>query len=345
MRPIQTRASRMALAALATLVAMVLTGCDPKPEEKPAATKPVVGILVYRQDDTYISLVTQAIKDGLEGKAVAEVLYAEGDQMAQNEQLEALIAKKASAVALNIVDPQAASRAVDAVKKAGIPVIFFNREPDLNTLRAYAKARFVGTNAFDAGMMQGDIIRELWERHPEYDRNGDGKFQYVMIQANLDNPEAIARTEYSVRQARQNGILMQQVGETLLCNWDEGLARESMQLLFPLHEDSVELVIANNDSMALGAIAALNGRGYNLKGGDGSKFIPVVGVDAVPKAVAAIREGVMSATVVQDGGAMGKSIASMVLNAIGGKDFLEGLPYGWDDSGIAVRIPYSRFGN
>lgn len=345
MRTVKNRARAVAAFAASALLAAFLWGCETQPPEKPARDKPLVGILVYRQDDAYIGLVTKAIQEALANDATVEVLYAEDDQMLQNEQIVALIKKNVSGFALNIADPQAAATAVDTIKKAGIPVVFFNREPDLASIKSYGKTRFVGTNTFDAGIMQGDIIKELWDRRPEYDKNKDGKCQYIMIQANLDNPEAVARTEYSVKQARANGIAMQQVGETLLCNWDEKLAHEAMRLLFPLHEDRVELIIANNDTMALGAIKALNEFGYNLEGGDPAKFIPVVGVDAVPQAIAAIKKGVMSATVVQDSSAMGKTVAAMIRNAIDGKDFREGVPYPWDESGIAVRIPYSRYSN
>jgi len=336
------RAAVIVALSLSLFFSACLWGCESKPPEKAALPKTTIGILVYRQDDVYIGLVSKAIQEALADKAEVEIVAAEGDQLLQNEQIDAFIKKNVSALAVNIVDTQAAARAVDAIKKAGIPVVFFNREPDLSSIKAYDKARFVGTTAADAGIMQGEIIADLWRKHPEYDRNKDGKCQYVMIQANLDNPEAVARTEFSVKQARKEGVDMQQVGETLFCSWDENMAYEAMRLMFPYNSDTIELIIANNDSMALGAIRALNESGYNL-GGDSGKFIPVVGVDAIPRAVEAIQKGMMSGTVVQDGAAMGRAVATMLLNAVNGRDFLDGVPYSWDDSGIAVRIPYARF--
>ena len=343
MSTVKKRATILSVFVAAVVFSLFLQGCETEPQKKAAGAKPVVGILVYRQDDPYIGLVTKAIQKALEGKAEVEVLYAEDDQLVQDDQIDSLIRKNVSALALNIVNPLAAGKAVDAIKKAGIPVVFFNREPDLGTIRTYAKACFVGTNIFDAGIMQGDIIAELWKKHPEYDKNNDGKCQYIMIQANVDNPEALARTEYSIKRARENGMAMRQVGETLLCNWNETLARDAMRLVFPLNESIVELIIANNDSMALGAIEALMESGYNREGGDPSKFIPVVGVDAIPQAIEAIQKGVMSATVLQDSGAMGNAVAALVMNAINGKNFLEGTSHAWDDSGVAIRIPYSRY--
>ena len=332
-----------ALAVLAVLFCVFLSACEAEQQEKASAGKPVIGVLVFREDDIYIGLVTQAIQKNLQDKAEVEVLYAEQDQLVQNEQIDALIKKKVNALAVNIVETQAAAKAVDSIKKAGIPVVFFNREPDLRSLKAYADARFVGTNAFDAGIMQGDIIVELWDKHPEFDKNGDGKCQYLMIQANLDNPEAVARTEYSVKRAREKGLTMQQAGDTLLCNWEENMAFAAVKLMLPSQIDTIELIIANNDAMALGAIKALNELEYNLGNGLSGKYIPVVGVDAVPRAVEAIKQGKMSGTVIQDGNAMGFAVSTMILNAVQGKDFLEGLPYSWDDSGIAVRVPYSRY--
>ncbi|MCL1889793.1 MAG: galactose ABC transporter substrate-binding protein [Desulfovibrionaceae bacterium] len=303
---------------------------------------PSVGILLYRDDDTYISMVSREMQAALAGKAVVEVLAAKQDQLTQIEQIEDLLDKKVSALAVNIVEPQAASMVADKAKKAGIPVIFFNREPDLASIKSYAGGTcFVGTNTIDAGKLQGEIIKRLWDDHPEFDLNKDGKFQYVMLQANPDNPEAIARTEYSVRQAMEKGVPLAQIGQTYMCEWDENLARQAMLLAFTSYGKDIELVIANNDSMALGAIAALNANGYNT--GDKSKFIPVVGVDAVPQAIEAIRQGKMSATVKQDAEAMGKAVAAILLNAVAGKNLLDGTGYVWDESGIAIRIPYAPY--
>ena len=80
----------------------------------------------------------------------------------------------------------------------------------------------------------------------------------------------------------------------------------------------VELVLANNDSMAEGAISALQTAGWNLEGGD--KVIPVYGVDAMASAVEKIDNGIMTGTVKQDGDAMAATIATLVKNVMDGAD-------------------------
>jgi len=326
----------LALAAL-----LSIASCDNVPKEAPAQEKamPRIDMFLYDQD-VYISSVAASVKATLTGKAILEVHSAKNEQLIQNEQIDAVLAKKPDALIINLVDMQASGLIADKAKKAGIPVVFFNREPDLKTMAAaYDRTCFVGTIPMEAGKMQGDIIRHLWGKHPDYDRNKDGKFQYIMIQANAYNPEALARSEYSVRRARELGMDMVQIGDTLLCDWSETQALEAMRLALAVFAEQLELVIANNDSMALGAIAALAELGYNT-GEPGGKFIPVVGVDATEQGLEAIRKGTMSGTVKQDGKLMGEIVAALALNVATGKGFLDGTNLQWDDSGRAVRLPY-----
>jgi methyl-galactoside transport system substrate-binding protein len=304
------------------------------------AASPRIGILIYKYDDTYISTVRNALNKALDGKAQISMQDGKGDQATQNDQLDVMIERGMDGIIVNMVDAQAASGVVDKIKKAGIPVVFFNREPNLDVLKTYEKALFVGTNAADAGKMQGDIVKSIWDEN-KYDINKDGKFQYVMFKGEPDNPEAIARTDFSVSQAVLNGVKLEQIGETFVCNWDTALAQQAMESALAANEGKIELVIANNDSMAMGAIAALSNIGYNVEGG--SKLIPVIGVDATDQAVDAINRGIMSGTVKQDGEAMGNAVSAIMLNMINGKAPLEGTGYKYDDSGIAVRIPYSPY--
>ena len=333
-----------------TVVLMLLCACcfsgacdSPSAPQKSRNTKPVIGILPYWKEDVYIALVTDTLRKLFADKAEVVIMDGRRDQFRQDEQLDELVAKKVQAIIINLVDPQAASRMVDKVKKTGIPAIFFNREPDLKTLKIYDKARFVGTALNEAGTMQGELIKRLWTAHPGYDRNKDGVFQFVMFQGGTDNPEAVARTEYSVKHARELGVPLQQLGKTYICDWDEALARQTMKQAIDAYGDQIELVISNNDTMALGAIAALQEAGFNKEGGPASAFIPVVGVDAIPRAIDAIQKGMMSATVKQDGEKMAEAIVALTMNALDGKDFLADMPYAWDASGVAIRIPYAIF--
>lgn len=326
---------------LLLMLCLFSTACSEEAAAPSRSAKPTIGVLIYNKSDVYISLVREAIEQALEGKAHLNIQYAEEDQITQNEQIKSLLEQKVSVLLVNLVDPQTASVSLNEAQKHKVPLIFFNREPDLDIVKRYPKAVFVGSDTTEAGKLQGDIIAKLWNSNPAFDRNKDGIFQYIMLQGNSDSPEAIARTEYSVRHAEKAGLRMRQVGETYVCNWDRKQGAQAMQLALANYKDSIEIIISNNDSMALGAIDVLSQHGFNT--GDPQKFIPVLGVDAIPEAATAIKNGSMSATIKQDGQAMGTAVAALALNALAQKDYLAGTPYTWDTSGVAIRIPYAPF--
>lgn len=325
--------------ALLLCVSVLAGGCETGRAPEKKAGLPVIGVFLYSEDDVYVSLVSQALRTALEGRAVVVLRHARADQIVQNDQISEALKQGMDALAVNLVEPYTVTMPLKEAQACKIPVVFFNREPDLSTIKTYEKAAFVGTEAREAGEIQGRIIRELWQAHPRYDRNGDGIVQYVLLQGNSESPEALARTEFSVKEARRLGVPMQQLGETFICDWSRVQARQAMRVFWPVHGKSVEFVLSNNDSMALGALDVLREQGYNA--GDPEKFLPIIGVDAIPEAVDAIRKGDMSATVRQDGESMGRVVAEMLLNAVAHKDFLDGLPHAWDASGVAVRIPYA----
>ena len=102
----------------------------------------------------------------------------------------------------------------------------------------------------------------------------------------------------------------------------------------------VELVIANNDEMALGALAALEEHGYNKPG---ARYIPIFGIDATEAAKAKIESGAMTGTVKQDGRAMANAIAKIAANMLEGRAPFEGLEENLIASDVRINIPYSVY--
>ena len=124
----------------------------------------------------------------------------------QTDQINTAITNGANLLIVNIVEtssPDAAQNAVEAAKTAGIPIIFFNREvSDDVVISSYDKCAFVGTDAPEAGHMQGKMIGEyLLANYDAVDLNGDGTISYVMFKGQEGNAEAEARTQYGVEDA------------------------------------------------------------------------------------------------------------------------------------------------
>ncbi|MDR2670857.1 MAG: galactose ABC transporter substrate-binding protein [Oscillospiraceae bacterium] len=314
---------------------------DPTPDTGDEVT---FGVLIYKYDDTYISTVRAAIDKYAQASSVKinlDMQDGQGDQSKQNDQLDVLIEKNVDVIVINAVDAGSAQGLADKAVAAGIPAVFFNREPAKSVMESSGSI-FIGTTASEAGVMQGDLLADLWAANPDFDLNGDGKCQFLVFKGEPGNPEAEARTSFSISQAEARGLTMENIqGEPVVANWATDQAQSQMEAILGRDEGKIEAVFCNNDDMALGVIAALNGVGYNTAA-DSEKWIPVIGVDATDAGLEAINTGKMAATVKQDGDAMGKAVVAISTNAALGKaDVLEGTEYKLADDGVSVRIPYA----
>ena len=303
-------------------------------------------VLLYRFDDTYISLVRQSleqIQKNNQGKVEFTFYDGKNDQIIQNETIDAIMENKsADLLLLNIVDVKKSYEVINKIKDFNIPVVLFNREPlNIDSVQSYAKACFVGTNASEAGILQGNIIINEWNKNKAVmDIDGDNILEYIMLIGENNNKEAIARTQYSISTINDAEIQTRELASTV-CEWDKQLAKDKFEQLYLYYGNKIEAIISNNDEMAIGAIEALQKYGYNL--GDPSKTITVVGVDAIPAAQELIKKGEMTGSVLQDAPAMAEACYAIGINLVSGRPSLEGTLYKFDDTGVSVRIPYKEF--
>lgn len=318
------------------MLAMVVSmaACGPKEQAATDDGMPKVGVTIYKFDDNFMSFVRRAIEGNAEGKAELILNDSQNSQATQNEQVDMMISKGVKALAINLVDPQAAPSIIGKAKEADLPVIFFNKEPNAEDLANYDKAWYVGTASEEAGIIQGEMIAEMWKANADWDRNGDGVMQYVLLKGEPGHPDAEARTKFAISTAIDSGVQVEEL-ELQTGMWDSVKGKELMDAWVAKHGDGIEFVIANNDGMALGAIQALKGAGYF----DGGEYMPVVGVDAIPDALEQIKSGYMAGTVLNDAKNQGKATFDLTINAATGKDVLEGTEWELDDM-KAVRVPY-----
>lgn len=295
-----------------------------------------VGITIYRYDDNFISFMRRNIESMLDGKVKFIMNDSENDQVKQNDQVDAAIQREVDALAINLVDPSSASFMIDKIKPTGIPVIFFNKEPSKEDMMLYDKAWYVGTLSEESGNIQGDIVVKAWTSNPAWDKNGDGKIQYVLLKGEAGHPDAEARTSRIKAVLDDNGISAEQLDEQT-ANWDILQAQTATDGWIEKFGNNIEFIFSNNDAMALGALKSIQKQGYNI--GDSNKFIPIVGVDAIPEIIEEIKKGTVVGTVLQSPKDQAKAVVDMLINAANEKDVLEGTGYQLDDS-KAVRVPY-----
>ncbi|MFV9511251.1 galactose/glucose ABC transporter substrate-binding protein MglB [Tepidibacillus sp. LV47] len=300
-----------------------------------ASEMPKIGVAIYKFDDNFMSFVRRAVETSAKGKAELILNDSQNNQSTQNEQVDMMIAKGVKALAINLVDPQAAPTIIAKAKAANVPVIFFNKEPDASVLKSYDKAWYVGTTSSESGVIQGKIIVDAWKANKDkWDKNGDGKIQYVLLKGEPGHPDAEARTKYVIDEIKAAGIGVEQL-ELQTGMWDSVKGKELMDAWLAKHGDKIEFVISNNDAMALGAISSLKANGYFT----GDKYMPVVGVDAIPDAIQQIKAGTMLGTVLNDAKNQGQATFDLAFNVATGKDVLAGTNWKLDDK-KAVRVPY-----
>ena len=324
-----------------------------------------VHVFYYTYSDTYISTVRAALDRRLSEAGISYQDYdGNNSQTTQTEQVQTAITKGAKVLLVNVVTTGSDDAAVGIValaKNAGIPVIFFNREVSDSIVNSYDACAYVGTDATEAGLLQGDMIGDYLVKHYEKtDLNGDGRISYVLFMGEKGNNEAIYRTRYSVENANKK---LSAAGKPALVfydsanpdkylpdregKWSAQAANEYMTTALTSYNTAnrnmIELVICNNDNMAEGAITALKSAGFNT-GAQGATTIPVFGVDAIEAAKELIRKGQMAGTIIQDGGAMADCMKKLIDNALNGRSLLEGTgEYNVDQGAAKVRISYGIY--
>ncbi len=287
---------------MATLLAGALVaGCSnstPPAADANKGDKNLIGVAIYKFDDTFMSGVRSAISKAAEGKAQLEIVDSQNSQPTQNDKVDLFINKKAKALAINPVDRNAAGVIIDKAKAANIPVVFLNREPLPEDMKKWDKVYYVGAKAEQSGIMEGQLVVDYFKAHP----TKDGVIRYVMLKGEPGHQDAEMRTKFAIKAIEDAGLKVEKVAEDTAM-WDRVKGQEKMAAFLAAHGDKIDVVIANNDDMALGAIEALKAKGYFKDG----KFMPVVGVDATAPALKALEEGTLYGTVLNDANNQGKA--------------------------------------
>ena len=293
-----------------------------------------IGATIYNFGDNFMNgIVSPALKEyAAQNGANLTIVDSENQQAKQNDQIDIFINKGMSVLAVNLVDPASARTIINKAKAANVPLILYNKEPtETGVMGSYDKVWYVGTNSAESGVLQGEMIAADWKANAEWDRNRDGVMQYVMLKGEPGHPDAEARTKESVRAIQAAGVKVQELALQADPTWSTQFGNDTMAAwLTSSFGKQIEIVIANNDGMAFGAITAMDSAGFRL---------PIYGVDALEQALQLIKEGKMNGTVLNDGKNQARAVIEMAMNVAVGKPPTEGTMWKLDGS-KAVRVPY-----
>lgn len=285
-----------------------------------------VGVSLYRGDDEFISSVSHSLEEvarkkekEYQTKFELRILDAKNNQVLQNAQVDELIRNQYDVIAINIVDRTVAANLISKAKQANIPIIFFNREPVKTDLQQWEKAFYVGSSAQESGTLEGQLVATTYQRFPKrLDLNQDGVLQYVMLEGEETHQDSLIRTETSITAIREAGIKVERLARGV-GNWMRQPSYDLMTQWLQEYPDQIEVVISNNDEMALGAMEAIEAK--NL-----ASPPQIVGIDGTKDSLEAIRAKKMLGTVLTNTTSHAEAILTLGYGVVYEKNLEELLP-------------------
>lgn len=316
---------RLCIAILTVIgIGYLIMGCGAS--ESDDQNEIYVGIACYDQGDIFISNLIQCFKDELNSQkgdsydVMVTVRDAVGSQRTQNDQVKEMIDEGCNILCINLVDRTDPSEIIDSAKEKNIPIIFFNREPVAEDMMQWDKLYYVGAKARQSGQMQGEIAADLILKDKSIDKNHDGKIQYVVLEGEMGHQDAIVRTDSSVETILAKGIKLEKLSYEI-ANWKRAQAQNRMEQLIRQYGNTIELVLSNNDDMALGALDS-----YRLMGYTKDDMPMMLGVDGMQEALEAVKDGRLAGTVYNDKEGQAQVMAAIVFASVSGKG-LDGINF------------------
>ena len=312
--------------AVLLAVLLCLGGCRTSQATTQTVQQVKIGLTLYQQDDTFISSLQGYLESAAKAREAQDnikislnICDANGNQSIQNDQVERFISQGCDVICVNEVDRTAASVIIDKAKAADIPIVFFNREPVEEDMQRWKQVYYVGSRPREAGILQADIVAELYRKNPELvDRNQDGRLQYVMLEGEPGHQDAAVRTEYAIKELGWQGIEAEKLANEI-ANWQRSQAFAKVVQWIEKFGDSIEVVFSNNDDMALGAIDAYQSLGIK-------DWPIIVGIDATPPALEALRQGTLAGTVFNDARGQGQAIFELAYALATDRDVQQAVP-------------------
>ena len=261
-------------AACMALACILLSGCRAgAASEKKHAIR--IGVSLYRADDTFIGNIRSELEKRAKEyeqetgiKVTLDIQDAKGNQYVQNKQVERFISLGCDTLCVNPVDRTTSSGIIDAAAAADIPVVFFNRQPVEEDMDRWDRLYYVGADAKESAVLEAEIVADQYEKDPaSLDKNGDGVISYVLLEGESNHQDSLIRTEWSVQTLKDRGVPIEKITGGI-ANWERSQASALMEQWLELYPDTIELVLSNNDDMALGAIDALDRAGGKQRCGD-----------------------------------------------------------------------------
>lgn len=317
------------------LLTMMIAGCGKQPVNK-SESKIRIGVTVYDQYDTFVGQLVECFLAFQSDDVEIAVYNAAQSQQTQNSQVKKMIEDGFDVICVNLVDRTDPTTVIDAARKADVPIIFFNRELVEGDIGRWDKLFYVGANAEESGVMEGELAAWACITHKELDKNGDGVIQFVVLEGEAGHQDAIVRTEASVNTLKKQGVEIDKLGYAI-ANWNRAQAQTKTTQFIEDYGNDIELILSNNDDMALGAIDA-----YEAMAIPRNKWPAIVGIDGTDVGLEAVRDDKMLGTVYNDKEGQATAMFDLARVLAGGGSIEELSDKYAIENGRYIRLPYAK---
>ncbi len=292
------------------------------------------GVVWYNFADTFISNARAVLNNVSKADGTVTVTDADSqnDTTIQDNNMNNIFTQHPDFFVLNNINNAATSQIVEAAKKEDITTIFANTtSPSDEDFANYDKLWYVSSASEQSGQNMGNEIVDYFKTHDNWDRNGNGKVDFILLQGMPTFSDTINRSSYSLAAIEAAGYTLGtniggedvtgvKGGDSItgvICDFQRQEAQENVEALLSAYGDDIDCILADNDDEALGAIAALQAHGYLT---DDSNYIPVVGVDATAAGCEAIKNGTMLGTSLNNPVKLGKAVYKVMYLLTKGED-------------------------
>ena len=309
-------------------IVLMLSACETATSSIP--------LFIYDMNDAYMTEFEAKIRANAVGRFMMTRIDGQNSQIIQNEQIDGYLTDDYPVLIINPVDRLSVYAMIEKAKQNDAYLIFFNREPLAEDMALYDKLFYIGADAAESAQLQASLVMDLFGNDPEnlnmFDKNGDKVIQTVILKGEQGHQDAEARTKVVIESLEQAGYKLE-VLDIVIANWDRNTAYGLTQSFMERNQDKLELIISNNDAMALGTIEKLKEMNVFLDTNqDGTidreaePWLPIVGIDGIAASLESIKQGYLYGTIVNDSDNMAKSIIELTDWILRKKD-LNDFPY------------------
>lgn len=265
-----------------------------------------IGVSMAYFDQNFLTIIRHSIDKEAKARGLkVQFEDARGDVGRQTDQVQSFIGSGVDAIIVDPVDSAGTPAITRLAQQAKIPLVYVNRTPGDKTLPAGVV--FVGSDEKESGTLQMEELARL--------ANYQGNVA-VMI-GNLSDAGAIQRTKDVEQVVAKYPKMKVVLKQTANYSRNEGM---DLMLNWLTNGEKIDIVAANNDEMAIGAIMALQ------QAKQQQNNILVGGIDATPDGLKALASGKMQVTVFQDAVGQGKASVDVAQRMINGEKLD---PYYW----------------